>query len=358
MEEAHAQERDRASPEPRACLDCGRTVTTPFCPHCGQRRNLRPLSLRGLVWELLIEILDTDARVWRTLRCLVREPGQLTLDWASGRRMRHVPPFRLYLVLNVLVFLVFSMSAEPPLVFDEEGGAFAEGEAQLEAELAELEGETGPDVEGQRQGLEGALAAVRAARARSEAEAGASAPEDDSGINLTTDPELTATLAALGIERERAEAAILDIVENPTAFGEAIYERLPTVMILLLPVLALAMSALYFLTGRPYVVHLVGLAHLHAFVFLLLLLVDGFEGFGALLATLQVPVLPGLLGWAPTIGFLVGFWYLMTWLKRLYGHGRGGAIGMSFVLLMLHVIGATIGVVLVMLVTLLASARG
>jgi hypothetical protein len=363
VEDAPAEVDIEAPPATRACLNCDRPVHTRFCPDCGQRQDLRPLSLHGLVWELLIEILDTDARVWRTLRCLVREPGQLTLDWAAGRRMRHVPPFRLYLVLNVLVFLVFSLAEETPLAFSGQDASFEQREAQLEAELEELEARTGPGVESERRALQRALAAVRSARtARAEmAVAGkgeAEAPEAATNIDLTTDPEFTAFLASLGVDRERAEAAIVETIEHPREFAEQIYERLPTVMILLLPVLALVMSLLYFLTGRPYVVHLVGLAHLHGFFFLLLLLVEGFEGFGTLMATLHVPMLPALFAWAPTIGFTVGFWYLASWLRRLYGHGTAGAIGMSLVLLTLHLIGAALGVAVVMALTLLASARG
>lgn len=359
MEEATAEDTAAGDRSPRHCLDCGRTITSRFCPHCGQRQDLRPLSLHGLFWELLIEILDTDARVWRTLRCLVREPGQLTLDWAAGRRMRHVPPFRLYLVLNVLVFLVFSFSEGTDIALTGAEDTGPGEEARLEAELEALEDESGPGVAGQRQGLRQALRAVREAR-EARAVEGATEPagEEAAPTNLGTDPELRAFLAFFGVEEGDIEAAVEEIIENPRAFGEQIYEGLPTVMILLLPALALAMSLLYLFTGRPYVVHLVGLAHLHAFFFLLLLLVEGFEGFGTLLATLGVPLLPALLEWAPTIGFTVGFWYLASWLRRLYDHRTGGAIAMSLVLLTLHMIGAGLGVAVVMVVTLLASARG
>jgi len=76
-----------ARPGPRSivrCLNCDHPVDGRFCGHCGQQRLLRPLSLGALLWDLAIEVLDTDARVWRTLRTLIRQPGQLTLDWVAG----------------------------------------------------------------------------------------------------------------------------------------------------------------------------------------------------------------------------------------------------------------------------------
>jgi hypothetical protein len=390
------------------CLDCTRSVDSDFCPSCGQRQKLRPLSLHSLVWELLIEILDTDARVWRTLRTLVTQPGQLTLDWAAGRRTRHVPPFRLYLVLNVLAFLVFSFTSDTEFAPTgvEPGESVAEGEAAIVAQLQELEGREGAGIEGRRRGLEQALTAIRAVRARregrrGEAPAAAHAPEgiadgltgeataDASGITTPEDLEAEVTaaleeggidaefriasplaeddaeerelfdfLGRFGITQENIEASIDDIRADPGAFGARIYEQLPTVMILLLPVLALALGVLYVFSGRPFVVHLVGLAHLHAFFFLLLLLLEGFEGFGTLLELLAVPWLPSLISLLTAFGGVVGFWYVTSWLKHLYGHGTGGAIAMSVVVLLLHVLGAALGLVAATVITFLGSVSG
>ena len=404
------------APPVHACLDCTRSVDSDFCPSCGQRQKLRPLSLHSLIWELLIEILDTDARVWRTLRTLVTQPGQLTLDWAVGRRTRHVPPFRLYLVLNVLVFLVFSLTTDTqfetaPVA---PGESFADGEAAILAQLAELETREGPGVAGRRRGLEQALTAIRTVRARTgrtagdaadreaspanasdeavdaagETPADATAAEaraediaaevaaalDDAGIDAEFrlesplahdddaehdegEQELRLLLGGFGINEASVTRAIEGIRENPAAFGARIYEQLPTVMILLLPLLALAMSGLYLFSGKPFVVHLVGLAHLHAFLFLLILLLEGFEGFGALLELFAVPWLPSLFSLLAAFGGTVGFWYVASWLKRLYGHGTGGAIAMSVVVLLLHFVGATLGIVAATLITFLGSVN-
>ena len=335
-----ARAQDRASIR---CLNCGTVFAERFCPECGQRRDLRPLSLGALAWELLIEILDSDARVWRTLRTLVSQPGQLTLDWAAGRRVRHVPPFRLYLVLNVLVFLVFSLSLSSTTALKDTEAA-ASDEAEFEARLHELDRQEGPGAAGERKGLSEALAAVRAARAEDN-------EAQDGMFELTTDPDLQAALAWIGLDASNIEAAAEDVTARPQAFAERIYERLPSVMIGLLPLLAFVLSVLYLFSGRPYVVHLVGLAHLHAFFFLLLILIEGFVGFGRLLEVFAVPVLPSLLTWTPTIGFIAACWYVTRWLKRFYGHGAGGAAFMALCLLLLHFIGAVIGVTLVTIVT-------
>ena len=64
-----------------------------------------------------------------------------------------------------------------------------------------------------------------------------------------------------------------------------------------------------------------------------------------------MPVLPSLLTWTPTIGFIAACWYVTRWLKRFYGHGAGGAAFMALCMLLLHFIGAVIGVTLVTIVT-------
>ncbi|HSG88072.1 MAG TPA: DUF3667 domain-containing protein [Pseudomonadales bacterium] len=352
-------------PAPAArCLNCGEVLEGPFCGRCGQRRDLRPLSLVALLWDLLVEVLDTDARVWRTLRTLVLRPGQLTLDWMHGRRTRHVPPLRLYLVLNLIAFLVISQQAGP---IDTEGPIDSEGpivasadttteqlEARLDAELQALADATSAPELQRRERLATALAALRGARdeRRRALRSALGAPATEQPAAAADDAELgelVAFLEGLGYSRERVEAALQRILDDPREFLEAAFDRVPTVMILLLPVLAMVLRLLYLLSGRPFVVHLVGLAHLHAFIFLLILLVEGFLGIVLLIETLGLPAVADLVRTATvTAGAIALFTYGLLWLRRLYGHGWFGAMGMSLTIMLLHLIGLAVGVTLLL----------
>ncbi|WP_420453944.1 DUF3667 domain-containing protein [Rubrivirga sp.] len=85
-----------------ACLDCGTPLVGPYCHGCGQRDQPPDLPVRHIVADALGDALAWDGRVLQTARTLLRQPGALAVDWASGRRSRHVAPFRLYLLCSLL----------------------------------------------------------------------------------------------------------------------------------------------------------------------------------------------------------------------------------------------------------------
>src|SRR4030095_12870336 len=67
------------------------------------------ISLWGLVRDFLGDVFDWDARIWRTLRPLTFRPGLLTQEFLRGRRAHYTPPFRMYLILSVVFFLIASI---------------------------------------------------------------------------------------------------------------------------------------------------------------------------------------------------------------------------------------------------------
>ncbi|MDH5226426.1 MAG: DUF4286 family protein, partial [Gammaproteobacteria bacterium] len=96
------------------CLNCGEVLRGQHCSHCGQRAKVRVLSLGTLLRDLLGDLTNFDARIWRTLRPLAFSPGTLTVEFLRGRRTHYSPPFRMYLILSVAFFLLTSVSANDP----------------------------------------------------------------------------------------------------------------------------------------------------------------------------------------------------------------------------------------------------
>ncbi len=92
------------------CLNCGAALIGRYCAHCGQAADVHVPSTGELVHEALEGITHSDSRLWRTLYLLWFKPGKLTQEFVAGRRASYLPPFRLYLVLSVIFFLVASVS--------------------------------------------------------------------------------------------------------------------------------------------------------------------------------------------------------------------------------------------------------
>lgn len=93
------------------CRNCGTPMQSVFCPNCGQKDVDLERPLRDLLGEVIRETVDIDGRAARTLRILLVRPGALTVEFLAGHRKRYTPPFRLYLVISVLFFLVATWMA-------------------------------------------------------------------------------------------------------------------------------------------------------------------------------------------------------------------------------------------------------
>jgi hypothetical protein len=95
----------------RRCLNCGAVLTGRYCANCGQPADVHVPSTGELLHEALEGITHSDSRLWRTLCYLWFKPGKLTQEFVAGRRAAYLPPFRLYLVLSILFFLLASVSS-------------------------------------------------------------------------------------------------------------------------------------------------------------------------------------------------------------------------------------------------------
>lgn len=88
------------------CLNCGHQVKEHFCSHCGQE-NIEPRQpFHYLFTHFFEDLTHYDGKFWKTIKFLLFHPGRLTKEFLTGRRMRYVPPVRLYIFLNFITFLL------------------------------------------------------------------------------------------------------------------------------------------------------------------------------------------------------------------------------------------------------------
>ena len=201
-----------------ACRNCGTALKGAYCHVCGQSAATVRRPARELLHDVFGNLLQWDSRLIHTMRLLFFSPGRLSSDWVEGRRARHVPPFRLYLVASLVLFLLVGLSMEP-------------GESTLLT--AETQSES----------------VVELQRALDEARAN---DEWLSGLFLQ---------------------GTLDAVKDPDAFTRKVTNNLPKAAFLLLPVFALLHMGINFRQGRYYIDYLVFSLNFHAFAFLILALV-------------------------------------------------------------------------------------
>jgi len=80
-------------------------LTGAFCHNCGQPAKSRRGPLVVIFKEMLDEF-NLDSKFFHSLFTLMLKPGKLTQEFISGKRFSMLPPFRMYLVIS-LMFIVF-----------------------------------------------------------------------------------------------------------------------------------------------------------------------------------------------------------------------------------------------------------
>lgn len=287
-----------------ACANCGAALTGAYCSACGQRAEHHVLSVREFLAEALEVFTHADSRFWRTFVPLLLRPGYLTQQYIAGRRVRYLPPFRLYIVLSVLFFLVVPLTATFQAPHAMTPQARAQAAADVRADLQrEIDATTDPAEKAQ---LQAALQRIVALGTAFDPTSGTSWADLNCSVSVANVhlPDWLGPRVTSACERIRAD--------HGRELGHSLLHNLGRAMLVLLPLLALLMKLLYWNPPHRYVEHLLLLLHNHAF---------GFLGMTVLLvATRLVPsesfgsALAGLFT-------LYGAWYLLASMRRVYGQG-------------------------------------
>jgi len=92
----------------KKCKNCDSNFKNNYCSICGQKSG-EFLTIKEIVKEFFENILSLDSKVFVTLKLLIFKPGLLTLEYWNGKKAKYLQPFRLYLFLSVLYFLLTPM---------------------------------------------------------------------------------------------------------------------------------------------------------------------------------------------------------------------------------------------------------
>ncbi|MDP2008087.1 MAG: DUF3667 domain-containing protein [Rubrivivax sp.] len=96
------------APPASACPNCFHAFTGPaprFCPECGQETTVRAPKVVEFLQQIGGAYLATEGALWRTLKLLLLQPGELTAQYLAGRRKHYVLPLRLFLSVTMLLLL-------------------------------------------------------------------------------------------------------------------------------------------------------------------------------------------------------------------------------------------------------------
>ena len=214
------------------CPNCHTALAGPWCYACGQRGEKYDRSIWRLTLEAIEGLTDLDGRIWKTLPRLIARPGKLTREYLDGHRTAQVPPFRIFLIVLLLVFFTGSLDVRAN---------------HMNFKLATLDS---PELQktlspGDRKDFKQAMEAMRAEFAK---------------------PKPTAKPGELWLRAQMVKA-----LGNPDAFKAALAEWAERFAILMLPIAAILLTVLFVFKKGVYVFdHLIFSMHSLAFQGLLL----------------------------------------------------------------------------------------
>lgn len=280
---AHAESTDAL------CANCGATANGHYCANCGQKNEHPIHSLWHFINEATEDLTHADSRLWETLGALLFKPGYLTTEFLAGRRVKYLPPIRLYLVMSVLFFLFAALSPHQ----EPTPAQRAQITRQLHGHEYIVLGEP------IRQPLEERRQHARVTCAK---------------LDARLNAELHAGPLQTAFKSFTHKGCLSAVEDNGHALSEAFLHTLPRALFITLPIMAALMKLTYRRPLRHYVEHLLFLLHNYSFgflwsaVFILL-------GWMIPSDTIMDP-----LSW---VFFLYGLYYFFRSMRRVYPEGIG-----------------------------------
>lgn len=93
------------SPENTFCPNCNTQLIGTFCHACGQKvLEPKERTFRHFVFQFFGSAFFLENNFMKNLWVLLTKPGRLSSDFMEGKRKRWMPPFSLFLLINIFYF--------------------------------------------------------------------------------------------------------------------------------------------------------------------------------------------------------------------------------------------------------------
>lgn len=256
------------------CANCHAPVSAPYCGACGQKAVVHIASAHEFLHHFVGHYVALEGKLWRTLGWLIAKPGALTVEFVAGRRGRFIDPLRLLLSMSLLMFVLMRWQVyQLPQAAPAPAASAAVSAPATAATAAAVHDYDGPLFD----------------------------------LFARASGNFAANYGKYAAQTETVQAA---------QFWEAWLRFGPTLLLCMVPLLALLLKVLHLGTGWRYGEHLVYAMHLQSVTLLALLgMIGGMNSVGKLLIMSGMAL------------------YIVLSMRKVYGGGwivlllRAGALG-------------------------------
>lgn len=264
------------------CENCDYEFRGHFCPNCGQEvaEFNRPFGF--VLYDFVGNFFAFDTRFFQSFNYLLFRPGFLTAEFFQGKRVRHSPPFRIFVFLSFILFILLQALSErgldataelkvtgsakqtkisPGLVLKSEFTFQTDSSEILNTDsLAMFPVGSYDSIQANDDDINIDLAMFGSGKIRDNLNK--LADQFHAQLEQTTDPE----------ERKKLNSYIV-MCRAPEIIISNLMKYLSWAFFILLPLFALVLKLFYIRRKQLYIRHLIFSIHLHSYLFFILILV-------------------------------------------------------------------------------------
>ncbi|SMD33252.1 Protein of unknown function [Reichenbachiella faecimaris] len=94
----------------KTCIQCGEPSNSNYCSNCGQKQNIRRLTLASFFSDFFSRIYGLDGAFPNTIIGLTKNPAKVAQDYIRGIRGKYVGPVGYYFLIFTIFFLLVQLS--------------------------------------------------------------------------------------------------------------------------------------------------------------------------------------------------------------------------------------------------------
>ncbi len=316
------------------CLNCGTNFSGHYCPNCGQAVKEYDKPFGFIFYNFLGDFFAFDTRFFKTLFGLIARPGFLTKEYFAGRRVRYTPPFRIFVFVSFVLFLLLQIVTNRGLstvldsdLNDAKLGLDSSSVATADSVFNQVNDQISAE---EKQALDKVLSkgnihidSIDVAKSASEIDLGSWGGAQN--IRLALNDYADKMQKELEEEKDPGKRAELQenirLLRSPEATMAKILKYISYAFFLLLPLFALILKLIYIRRRHNFMRHLVFSIHIHSFIFMVMTFIIGLN--------LLFKNIPGAISAVLILSIPI---YIIIAIKKFYGQSLGKVVLKFFAL--------------------------
>ncbi|TLX72321.1 DUF3667 domain-containing protein [Labilibacter sediminis] len=225
------------------CKNCATEFEGSYCPQCGQSITDYEKPFGLVIYDLMGNIFAFDTRLWRTLKAVLFQPGKMAGEFIKGHRVKYMPPFRLYVFVSFIFFVMLNYNTQNGLNESKEFN-------QLQASLV--------DSIWNRGGIDISIGA--------------------DSVHYEATEAVRETKADIEESEEKAlkvEDKIKDIISHPDFYMPQFFKYFSWILFFLMPLYGSFLWLFFRKKYRFYLGHVIFAVNQHSFLFIIFILMMG-----------------------------------------------------------------------------------